>query len=113
MLGELLARIAGAYMDRKHRANEKAYMSRSLVAHDLTVMDTNADGLVERSEFLAYMLVALNKVEKEDLDEIHELFDRLDKDGNGSLTKDDVVQKGWEHALLTSRRNLGLDQSEV
>ena len=112
VLGELLARIAGAYMERKQDANEKAFMSRSLATSDLAVMDTNQDGRVEKSEFLAYMLIALNKVEKEDLDEINELFDRLDKDQNGSLTKDDVVQTSLEHALRTSRRTLGLREEE-
>ena len=83
-------------MDRKQREKERDFLSRSLALSDLSVMDTNADGSVERSDFLAYMLVALQKVSKDDVDEILQLFDRLDIDGNEKLTKEDLVQRGWE-----------------
>lgn len=42
-------------------------------------------------EFLAYMLIVLKKVNKADIDEISQLFHKLDVTCNNSLTKQDVA----------------------
>ena len=41
-------------------------------------------------EFLAFMLVTLQKVSQADLDEISNLFHKLDKTGDGVLSVDDL-----------------------
>jgi len=51
-------------------------------------------------EFLAYMLVALQKVDQEDVDEISELFHKLDVTKNNCLSKDDL--KDREEHVRTS-----------
>jgi len=66
-------------------------MSRSLTLCDLEIMDRNSDGKVDKAEFLAYMLVALQKVSQEDVDEIMALFHKLDKTENDCLTRHDLV----------------------
>lgn len=53
-------------------------------------------------EFLAYMLVALQKVDQEDVDEISELFHKLDVTNNNCLSRDDL--KGREEHVRTSLR---------
>lgn len=106
VLGELLARIASAYMDRKRRQKEREFLSRSMELCDLQVMDTDENGRVDRAEFMTYMLVALHKVSKEDITEIRELFDKLDIDGNGAITLDDLRAQSWEATMRESVRDL-------
>lgn len=96
VLGEVLARIASAYMDRKQRKTEQRFLSRSLTLCDLQTMDTNRDGNVNRAEFVTFMLVALQKVSKEDMDGISTLFHRLDRTHTGYLSKHDLVVRDFQ-----------------
>lgn len=102
VLGEFLARIASIYMNRKSRQAEKRFMSRTLTLGDLECMDINRDGEVEKGEFLAFMLVALQKVNQDDIDEIMTLFDHLDRDKNGTLTKNDLIAGDWNRQFRTA-----------
>jgi len=93
VFGELLSHIAGAYMDRNVDKIEDAFLARALNVGDLEKMDCDKDGIVKPHEFLSYMLVTMQKCEKEDVDEILALFYHLDKDGNGCLNKLDLSNK--------------------
>lgn len=93
VFGEVLSRIAGVYMDRKARETEQAFLCRELALRDLQVMDTDKDDKVTFGEFLSFILVALEKVEKSQIDEIRSLFQTLDRDNNGYLNKTDLVKK--------------------
>jgi len=42
-------------------------------------------------EFLRYMLVTLQKVEKEEIDEIMDMFKKLDKSNTGYINKSDLM----------------------
>jgi hypothetical protein len=106
VLGKLLARIASAYMDGKVKRQEKEFLSRSLALCDLQVMDTDANGHVDLAEFLSYMLVALQKVNKDDIREIREVFDRLDVDKSGVLTIHDLKTQAWDLTMKDSMKNL-------
>jgi Ion channel len=90
VLGEILARIASLYMRRKHQEVEHCFLNRTLTLCDLRTLDADRNGSVDKAEFLAYMLVALQKVSREDMDEILAAFSRLDKDCNGFLTEADL-----------------------
>lgn len=57
---------------------------------DLEVLDKDHDGRVSNAEFLSYMLVALQKVERSDIDEINAAFQRLDKNKQGYLSMNDI-----------------------
>lgn len=54
-------------------------------------IDKNHDGKVDRREFRTYALLKFGLVTEEDLDEIDNLFDAIDVDGDGSLSHDEVV----------------------
>lgn len=69
-LGEILGRIAAVYLRRQARRAEKQFLRRAMTLADLERMDTNRDGVVQRDEFLTFMLVALRKVDQEDIDEV-------------------------------------------
>lgn len=66
-------------------------MRQAMTLADLRRMDTNNDNKVSPDEFLRYMLVALQKVDKQDIDEIMTLFQKLDKDNSGFIDKDDLM----------------------
>jgi hypothetical protein len=102
VLGEFLGRIAGTYMDRQNRKAERHFLNRTMTLNDLQMMDTNTDGMVQKDEFLAFMLVALQKVDKSDIDSLLELFDHLDVSKTGTVTKDDVLNGSWREHIQTS-----------
>ena len=93
VIGEVLGRIASVYMDRNRNRAEEAFLQRTLTAHDLSTLDLDKDGQVTKAEFLTYMLVALQKVPQNDIDELLAVFDRLDTDKSGTLTRNDLVAK--------------------
>jgi potassium channel subfamily K len=91
VFGEVLGRIAGVYIQRKvHRAEIK-FLHRSVTRCDLGRMDANKDGMVDMEEFLTFMLVALQKVDRESIDDLKTIFRSLDKNGNGMIDQDDLV----------------------
>lgn len=102
VLGELLARVASAYMERKQRQTEHEFLSRSLTLCDLETMDADQDGRVDRAEFMIYMLVALQKVEKADVDQVCQFFERLDQTNDGYLTKQDLLDRQWSENFRSS-----------
>jgi potassium channel subfamily K len=104
VFGEILSRIASVYMARKRSTTEQSFLHRTLTIHDLRILDKDGDGTVTRAEFLEYMLVALQKVDQEDIDELHNAFERLDSDQSGTLTAQDLVA-----SLQSSRQLLTLN----
>ncbi len=72
---------------------EDAFLARALTVGDIEKMDLEKDGRVKPYEFLTYMLVTMQKAEQEEIDEILELFRKLDKDQNGYLNQDDLLNK--------------------
>jgi len=91
VMGEFLGRIAGAYIERRNDEVEEKFMNRSMTLADLRRMDTSKDGKVSPDEFLAYMLVTMQKVEQEEIDEILALFKKLDRSNTGLITKQDLM----------------------
>jgi hypothetical protein len=95
VVGELLARIASIYLDDKTAEAEARFLRKSLTLCDIETMDVDKDGKVDRAEFLSYMLVALQKCSREDIEEINTLFHRLDVSKDGCLARDDLRTSGW------------------
>jgi EF-hand domain pair len=106
VMGQFLGRVASAYMDRENRRAEKEYLSRTLTLCDLQRMDVDQNGQVDRAEFLSYMLVAIHRVSKEDVEQITRLFDKLDRTKEGVLTKDDLAAFHLDEKLRASTKLL-------
>lgn len=110
VMGEVLARIASAYMDRKSTAAEQSFLAKSLTLCDLDRMDVDRDGTVDKAEFLTFMLVALQKVSKEDMDSVSALFCNLDKTRTGYLSKQDLRDSSFQGNF---RKTLKLNVSDA
>jgi hypothetical protein len=92
VFGQILSKIASVYMTMKARNADKNFLNRSLALRDLKAMDVDGDGKVSYGEFLAFILVAMDKIESEDVDEVRVLFNSLDVDKNGYLEKSDLIK---------------------
>mmetsp|Transcript_6388 Transcript_6388/g.9732 ORF Transcript_6388/g.9732 Transcript_6388/m.9732 type:complete len:487 (-) Transcript_6388:89-1549(-) len=106
VFGEILGRIATLTIERRVDALENEYMDRDFTIKDLMEMDADKDGKVHRGEFILYSLLAMGKVEQEDVDELKEVFDRLDKDNNGTLDRADILSPNLLTKDPNSRRLL-------
>ena len=49
VLGEVLARIASVYMERKERETEIEFLSRTLTLSDIDRMDVDRNGYVDKA----------------------------------------------------------------
>lgn len=87
---ELVGRVASAYLQHKLSLEEKAFLNRQLTRIDLERMDLDKTGKVSYGEFLHFVLLAMQKVDEEDILQLREVFNRLDVTGDGYLTTDDV-----------------------
>jgi len=103
VFGELLTRIASLYMSRKQQQAERQFLNRNLTLCDLKNLDVNEDGTVDLVEFMSYMLVSMQKVEKADLEEIVATFRRLDRDQNGHLDANDIVRFNKRRSMRWSK----------
>lgn len=118
--GHWLGFIANTIIERQCAQFRSQYESRELTKDDLDVMDVNCSGKVTRAEFLEFMLVAMNKIDHDLVDELHDYFNRLDVRGDGELSRDDLVEaarRKLKHPrrkleLATYKRRL-LDQAAV
>jgi voltage-gated potassium channel len=92
VFSEVLGRIATVYIRRKQRHLEAKHLHRTMTLCDLRNMDTNTDGAVDREEFILFMLQALQKVDRSTVQKLRDIFDALDRNGNGILEYDDLIE---------------------
>ncbi|MCX6873917.1 MAG: EF-hand domain-containing protein [Verrucomicrobia bacterium] len=75
-----------------------------------TKADTDADGVISRQEF-----AAMKRIEMLPEDKRQELFKRLDKDGNGSLSREElgkfVKPQDGKHQMMPRLRELDTDKN--
>lgn len=95
VVGEFLAHVASVYLRRQKQKAEIKFMSHSLTLSDLKSMDLTKDGKVTEHEFVVYMLMALQKIEEEDIQSIQKLFKELDQTGNGYLDQRDLYERQY------------------
>lgn len=107
MMGHWLAIVAGYIIDRKQSRFRHEMANKELTLEDLAIMDEDGDGEVTQVEFLEFMLVAMNKVDVETLQYLHMHFQRLDRDGSGVLSKNDLLESARQK-LQQTRHKLDL-----
>jgi potassium channel subfamily K len=92
--GQWLGYFASHIIELRCSQFRHQYGARELTQDDLDVMDGNRDGKVTQSEFMEFMLLALNKIDYELVKELEAYFNRLDVEGTGELSRDNLAPGG-------------------
>jgi len=88
--GEILSQIAVSTVKRRQREVYEHQLKDSLTVEHLDAMDFARDGKVSREEYVSFMLIEMGFVTKEELDTLHNQFDRLDLSRSGYLDGEDL-----------------------
>ena len=107
----IIARYAAFAAERKILKAQAKVIDRGLRLSDLELMDKDKNGTVDRLEFIEFMLLSMDKVDADFLNRLNAQFDELDKDGSGTLDKDDLVLK--VKASNTNSVNQGSNYASV
>ena len=97
-MGQLLASAAGRIIEARSSRFRRQLEQKDMTEEDLECMDADGDGRVSKAEFLAFMLVAMKKIDKDLVDELDRYFERLDTVRSGYLSREDLIE--------TARRKL-------
>ena len=97
-MGQLLASAAGRIIEARSSRFRRQLEQKDMTEEDLECMDADGDGRVSKAEFLAFMLVAMKKIDKDLVDELDRYFERLDAVRSGYLSREDLIE--------TARRKL-------
>lgn len=68
-------------------------VSRGVTAELIASLDTNADGAVDKCEFVTHVLLQQEKIAPEDISYALGLYASLDKDGSGLIDSADIISK--------------------
>ena len=89
--GQILGTIASAFLQRRRAKLFEDMIKTEFSMDHIKEMDTDGDGEVSKLEYLEFMLVEMQLVDKSVLKELTWQFDRLDLTTGGSLSKDDLI----------------------
>lgn len=104
MYGWALGKFAKVFMNIEQEKQMAGFVDTGVTMKMIAEMDQptvryedgervvvqEADGEVDRIEFLEYMLVSLNKCSKSDIRKILKMFDDLDRTNDGTINANDV-----------------------
>ena len=80
-----LGRLGALSMEIERDRDVDAFVARGVSEAMLEAMDADGDGYVDRGEFVKFVLVAMGKVDREDVDTALQMFDALDGSRAGVL----------------------------
>jgi len=86
----LVGSFAEAYIQWDQGRKIRRAIDYGVTEKMLKMIDTDGDGVVSRSEFVAYMIIKLNKIDKECIQQVESMFDELDIDNSGTLDRADI-----------------------
>lgn len=88
--GEILGSVASYILERRRARFYHGLVDKELTVEDLQEMDEDKNGEVSRLEYVEFMLLKMNMVDRGVLDELHEQFDRLDVTQSDTISKADL-----------------------
>lgn len=97
VVGEFTGAIASAFVDHAAEKADDKFLhtfENKLCIEDIHEIDQGDDKKVNELEFIVFMLKAMKKVDKADIDDLKAVFKRLDVDGSGELDADDMLRIG-------------------
>lgn len=90
-----MATLIGKYiefrLEKKTLQKQQDIVDRGLRESDIKRMDADGSGKVSRLEFIEFMLLTMDKVDQDDLDQLHRQFSSMDTDGSDNLDKADII----------------------
>ena len=91
MGGEILGTIASAFLQRRRAALFDNLVKKDFSIEHIKEMDSDGDGQVSKLDYINFMLVEMEFVERAVLEELESQFDRLDMTKGGTLSKKDLI----------------------
>lgn len=78
VLGTYLEAVASTVVNAQQRKDDLHLLQKTkLTLREIRALDSDGDGNVSRSEFLQFMLLAMNQVDKDLLDRLNKQFDQV------------------------------------
>ena len=102
-MAQIIGSITELFIKRTAENNEKKFLNRELTPKDISEMDVDGDGTVNYDEFLSFMLVTMGKVERQDIDQLKELYRKLDRDNDQILSIHDLLIKARSRSQYTEK----------
>lgn len=90
-LGEVIASIFAFITSRASARAEKDFLRREITLSDLEYLDIDDDGKVNEMDFVTFMLVAMQKVDKKTMTDLKKVFHALDVGKDGYIQKEDLI----------------------
>lgn len=90
-MGSILETTATAIINRRRQKYHNKLLNKPLTLRDIHLLESDGDGEVTRAEYLEFMLVAMNQVDKALLENLKAHFNRLDNSHSGTINKDDLA----------------------
>ena len=95
--------VSNIYIQNEVKEANAEILAQGLSFGDMLEMNDSGDGRVTEAEFTKGMLIAMNKVDRDTMADIHAQFQALDPEGNGWLAA--------EHLKEYDRANARVDRS--
>ncbi|MES1907563.1 MAG: hypothetical protein MHM6MM_000660 [Cercozoa sp. M6MM] len=90
-IAHCIGQIISLALEQRREQARKRLLTHALAhVEDFRSIDLDGDNKIDRAEFLTQMLLRLELVGAEQLHEINEQFDMLDRNGDGAITLDEL-----------------------
>ncbi|KAL7528108.1 hypothetical protein ACHAXR_002273 [Thalassiosira sp. AJA248-18] len=90
-MGQVIASVFAFVYGRIAAKAEKDFIRREITLSDLKYLDVNEDGKVCEFDFITFMLIAMQKVDRKTMRDLHHLFHALDVGKDGFIQKEDLI----------------------
>lgn len=89
-LANLLSQYSEWKVCQRHTEMAREVMSSRMSEQTYNTFDENRDGMLDETEYLAFVLTKMEKTTSDEIAAIRERFSELDQDGNGLITKNEL-----------------------